>query len=64
MKHTEELRRREKNHLVCIPSPRAGVVKRRDVLLDLGQLRNDGGQRAEGTEGVWKGVVHTAGSVA
>lgn len=55
------------NHLVCFPCPHAGIVKSRDVLLfwllGLRHLRNDGGQRAEGSEVVWKGVMHTAGSL-
>lgn len=53
---------RRENHLVCIPSPRAGIAKSRDVLLfcllDLGYLRNDGGWRAERSERVWEGVMH------
>lgn len=55
------------NHLVCISSPRARIVKSRDMLLfcllDLGHLRNNGGQRVEGSDGVWKGVMHTDGSL-
>lgn len=32
-------------------------------LLDPRHLRNDGGQRAQGSEGAGKGVMHTAGSL-